>query len=82
MVGGYLSVVATDFVQGCLMFFALAVVVIGSITMAGGVDNTVAFLSDIPGYLSMTSMATPEMGPDELQIVQGGQPLFGVPAAG
>ena len=80
MVGGYLSVVATDFVQGCLMFFALAVVVIGSITMAGGVDNTVAFLSDIPGYLSMTTMATPELGEDGMQIVQKGQPLFGVPA--
>ena len=80
MVGGYLSVVATDFVQGCLMFFALAVVVIGSITMAGGVSNTVAFLSDIPGYLSMTTMATPEMGADGLQVVQNSQPLFGVPA--
>ncbi|MBO4352747.1 MAG: sodium/proline symporter [Eggerthellaceae bacterium] len=80
MVGGYLSVVATDFVQGCLMFFALAVVVIGSITMAGGVENTVAFLSDIPGYLSMTTMSTPELGEDGMQIVQNGQPLFGVPA--
>jgi len=80
MVGGYLSVVATDFVQGCLMFVALAVVMIGSIAMAGGVDNTVAFLSDIPGYLSMTTMATPEMGADGLQVVQNGQPLFGVPA--
>ena len=78
MVGGYLSVVATDFVQGCLMFFALAVVVIGSITMAGGVENVSAFLSDIPGYLSMTSIATPVLGPDGLQVVEDGQPLFGV----
>ena len=39
LVGGYLSVVATDFFQGCLMFFALAVVVIGTITWAGGVDT-------------------------------------------
>jgi len=59
MVGGYLSVVATDFVQGCLMFFALVVVFFGSVTMAGGVENTAAFLSDIPGYLSMTTMSTP-----------------------
>ena len=80
MLGGYLSVVATDFVQGCLMFVALAVVMIGSITMTGGVENTVAFLSDIPGYLSMTTMATPEMGADGMQVVQNGQPLFGVPA--
>ena len=79
MVGGYLSVVATDFVQGCLMFCALAVVMIGSITMAGGVDNTVAFLSDIPGYLSMTTIAAPEVGADGLQVVQNNQPLFGVP---
>ena len=77
MVGGYLSVVATDFVQGTLMFCALLVVVIGSITMAGGIDNTVAFLSDIPGFLSMTTIATPVLGEDGLQVVQNGQPLFG-----
>ncbi len=80
MVGGYLSVVATDFVQGCLMFFALAVVVAGSITMAGGLDNTVAFLRDIPGYLSMTQTATPTLGADGTQLAQGGAPVFGVPA--
>ena len=77
MVGGYLSVVATDFVQGTLMFFALLVVVIGSITMVGGIDNTVAFLSDIPGFLSMTSIATPTLGADGQQVVQNGMPLFG-----
>ena len=76
MIGGYLSVVATDFVQGCLMFCALVVVVVGSITMAGGIDNTVAFLSDIPGYLSMTSMAVPVADADGVQVVQNGQPLF------
>ena len=78
MVGGYLSVVATDFVQGCLMFFALAVVVIGSIAMAGGVDQTVAFLSDIPGYLSMTSMAAPVTDADGVQLVENGAPVFEV----
>ena len=77
MVGGYLSVVATDFVQGMLMFCALLVVVIGSIAMAGGIDNTVAFLSDIPGFLSMSSIATPTVGEDGLQVVQNGMPLFG-----
>ncbi|MBO7702476.1 MAG: sodium/proline symporter [Eggerthellaceae bacterium] len=80
MVGGYLSVVATDFVQGCLMFFALVVVFFGSITMAGGVENTAAFLSDIPGYLSMTTLATPEVDAEGIQQVANGQPLFGVPA--
>ncbi|MGI6032062.1 MAG: sodium/proline symporter [Coriobacteriales bacterium] len=79
MVGGYLSVVATDFMQGCLMFFALIVVIVGSITMAGGLDNTVAFLKDIPGYLSMTQSAVPLTDADGNQIVQNGMPLFDVP---
>jgi len=80
MVGGYLSVVATDFIQGCLMFFALAVVVIGSITMAGGVGPTAAFLSDIPGYLSMTSMAIPAVDAEGMQLVENGAPVFDVPS--
>lgn len=54
VVGGYLSVVMTDFIQGMLMFFALAVVFIGTVASAGGVDNTVEFLRAIPGYLSGT----------------------------
>ncbi|MGN0059218.1 MAG: sodium/proline symporter, partial [Coriobacteriales bacterium] len=76
MVGGYLSVVATDFLQGTLMFFALAVVVIGSITMAGGLDNTVAFLSDIPGYLTMVQTAVPVLDANGTQVVENGMPLF------
>lgn len=80
MVGGYLSVVATDFVQGCLMFFALAVVVTGSIAMSGGVDATAAFLSDIPGYLSMTQSATCALDDTGAQLVENGMPVFGAPA--
>jgi sodium/proline symporter len=80
MVGGYLSVVATDFVQGLLMFFALAVVVIGSIGMSTGVENVAAFLGDIPGYLSLSQSATPVMDSTGEQVIQNGQPLFGIPA--
>jgi sodium/proline symporter len=80
LVGGYLSVVATDFLQGCIMFCALVVVLIGSITMAGGVENTAAFLSDIPGYLSMTTTAVPMLDANKTQVVQNGMPIFDVPA--
>ena len=76
LVGGYLSVVVTDFFQGCLMFFALAVVMVGSITLASGIENTVAFLQDIPGYFSLLTTATPELGADGNQIVQNGVPVF------
>lgn len=80
LVGGYLSVVATDFVQGCLMFFALVVVLVGSITMAGGVENVVAFLNDIPGFLSGVQIAVPVLGEDGAQIMNDNAPLFDVPA--
>ncbi len=77
LIGGYLSVVATDFIQGCLMFFALAVVLIGSVTAVGGVENTAAFLQSIPGFLSGTEIATPILDDAGLQIMQNNTPLFG-----
>lgn len=80
LVGGYLSVVATDFVQGVLMFFALAVVLIGSVTWAGGVDNTVAALQSIPGFLSGTQIATPVLDASGMQAVEGNAAVFGDPA--
>ncbi len=78
LVGGYLSVVATDFIQGCLMFFALAVVMIGSITSVGGVDVTVQFLQNIPGFLNGTALTTPVLDAETgLQLSDGDMPLFG-----
>ena len=76
-VGGYLSVCTTDLIQGTLMFFALATVFIGSVAQAGGVENTVAFLQDIPGYLSGTQIATPILDAAGNQVVENGAPLFG-----
>ena len=40
VVGGYLSVVMTDFIQGMLMFFALAVVFIGTVASAWSAPST------------------------------------------
>ncbi|OZG55482.1 proline:sodium symporter PutP [Bifidobacterium tissieri] len=81
VIGGYLSVVLTDFIQGMLMFFALAVVCSGTVISAGGIDHVAAFLSDIPGYLSANHTATPTVDPATgAQLAQGGQPLFGAPA--
>ena len=79
VIGGYLSVVVTDFIQGLLMFFALAVVFVGSVASAGGVDNTVAFLKAIPGFLDGTQMATPVLNDAGEQIVKAGQAMFGAP---
>ena len=68
IIGGYLSVVVTDFIQGMLMFFALAV------------DNTVAFLKAIPGFLDGTHVATPVLNDAGEQIIKAGQAMFGAPA--
>ncbi len=76
-VGGYLSVCTTDLVQGSIMFFALSIVFVGSITAAGGVENTVAFLSDIPGFLSATQIASPVLDDTGKQVVENGLPVFG-----
>ena len=76
MVGGYLSVVATDFVQGTIMFFALITVIIGTIAMASGLDNAAAFLSDIPGFLSMTSTAVVSTDASGTQLVENGEGLW------
>lgn len=75
--GGYLSVCTTDLIQGTLMFFALATIFVGSVTAAGGVENTVAFLQSIPGFLSGTEIATPILDESGKQVVEGGMPLFG-----
>lgn len=77
LIGGYLSVVATDFLQGTLMFFALGVVFIGSVAAAGGVENTVAFLQSIPGFLSGNHIAAPIVDASGTQMLEGGKPLFG-----
>ena len=76
-VGGYLSVSTTDLLQGTLMFFALGVIFVGSIVQAGGVENTIAFLQDIPGYLSGTEIATPLLDGEGNQVIQNNEPQFG-----
>ncbi|RSX52200.1 proline:sodium symporter PutP [Bifidobacterium goeldii] len=80
IVGGYLSVVVTDFIQGLLMFFALAVVFVGSVASVGGVGNTIAFLRGIPGFLSGTQVAVPTLNDLGEQIIRDGQAVFGAPA--
>lgn len=76
-VGGYLSVCATDLVQGTLMVSALVIVFVGSVASAGGIDNTVAFLQSIPGFLSGTEIAVPILDANGEQVIENGQPMFG-----
>lgn len=76
-VGGYLSVCTTDLIQGSIMICALVIVFVGSVASAGGIDNTVAFLRSIPGFLSGTEIASPILDAQGKQVIEDGQPLFG-----
>lgn len=76
-VGGYLSVCTTDLIQGSIMICALVVVFVGSVASAGGIDNTIAFLQSIPGFLSGTEVATPILGEGGKQVIENGMPVFG-----
>lgn len=76
-VGGYLSVCTTDLIQGSIMICALVIVFVGSVASAGGIDNTVAFLQSIPGFLSGTEIASPILDAQGKQVIEDGQPLFG-----
>lgn len=76
-VGGYLSVCTTDLIQGSIMICALVIVFVGSVASAGGIDNTVAFLQSVPGFLSGTEIASPILDAQGKQVIEDGQPLFG-----
>lgn len=80
VIGGYLSVVATDFIQGLLMFFALIVVFTGTVASAGGIEHVAQVLQSIPGYISADHSAQAAVdAATGMQVVQDGLPVFGDP---
>ncbi len=57
--GGYLAVCRTDFFQGTLMFFAIIVVPVTGIMIAGGPAATISHLHALnPNYFNMLTDAT------------------------
>lgn len=78
-VGGYLAVSTTDLIQGSIMICALVIVFVGSVAQAGGVENTVAFLQSLPGFLNGTQQAVPIVDASGKQLIVDGLPAFGEP---
>lgn len=59
MVGGFLAVSLTDFVQGCIMFVALVLVPVVALMNVGGVDGMTTTVRGIdPGLLDLFKGAT------------------------
>lgn len=56
VLGGFQSVSITDLIQAIIMTFALLVVVFFSIGQAGGWNNAMKYLGELPGFLKLNEM--------------------------
>lgn len=56
ILGGFESVSVTDLIQAIIMTFALVVIVVFAINKAGGWDNAMNYLGNLPGYLKLNEM--------------------------
>lgn len=75
-IGGFLAESASDFMQGIVMFIALAAVLIVGISNAGGVSAIIENAKAIPGFFDFFGIASPTLV-DGVQQVEAGKPLFG-----
>ncbi len=77
ILGGFLAESASDFMQAIVMIVALALILVIGVVNAGGVGAVLENAQSIPGFLDFFGLATPVVGENGAQIVEGGAPLFG-----
>ncbi len=53
--GGFLAASITDFLQSIVMTVALVIVLVFGFSMAGGINNTIDYVSTLEGYLSFVN---------------------------
>lgn len=75
--GGFLAESVSDFMQAVVMVIALITILVTGTINAGGIDAVISNAQAIPGYLSLTSMATPITDAEGVQQVINGVPQFG-----
>ena len=78
--GGFLAESVSDFMQAIVMVVALVTVLVTGTIHAGGLDAVIENARAIPGYLSLTSLASPVLDANGVQQVIDGAPVFGEPA--
>lgn len=79
MLGGFLAESVSDFIQAMVMVAALLCVLIVGTRHAGGIGAVVENARAIPGYLSLTQLASPVVDASGVQQSAGAAPLFGIP---
>lgn len=77
ILGGFLAESASDFMQSIVMIVALIVILVISITYAGGFGSIIENAKSIPGFLDFFGLATPTLDANGQQIVEAGKPVFG-----
>lgn len=76
-IGGFLAESASDFLQAIVMIVALVLVVVLGTVSAGGLGAVIENAKSIPGYFSLTSLATPVTDENGVQQVVNGVASFG-----
>lgn len=76
-IGGFLAESASDFLQAIVMIVALVLVVVLGTASAGGFSAVIENAKSIPGYFSLTSLATPVTDENGVQQVVNGVAQFG-----
>lgn len=77
--GGFLAESVSDFMQAVVMIIALVTILALGVFNAGGISAVIENAKAIPGYFSLTSMATPITNADGVQQVVDGVAQFGEP---
>ena len=77
VLGGFLAESASDFMQSIVMICALVAVLVCGVIYAGGIGNVIENAKNIPGYLSLNTIANPVVNSDGVQQASNGAALFG-----
>lgn len=78
LIGGFLAESASDFMQALVMVVALVTVFVLGVSASGGFGEVLERAKEIPGYLSLKTMANPQTE-EGIQVIQNGVPQFGEP---
>lgn len=76
ILGGFLAESASDFMQGIVMFMALATIVVISVVHAGGFGAIVENAKSIPGFFEFFGIAKPVVDEQGVQAVANNMPVF------
>ena len=79
LIGGFLAESASDFMQAIVMIIALVGVLAFGTIHAGGIGAVVDNAQNIPGYMSLSSLANPITDAKGVQVVADGVAQFGDP---